>query len=90
MATNSELSTPSVFTLPEGFLEGPAYSGTVALRQRYAPPSVRAQVVTTLGGATMICVAAGAALAGLVGAALPAIIGFVAVNLLAAVVAWRV
>jgi len=73
-----------------GFLEGPAYSGTVALRQRYAPPSVRAQVVTTLGGATMICVAAGAALAGVIGAALPAIIGFVAVNLLAALVAWRV
>ncbi len=47
-----------------GFLEGPAYSGTIALRQRHAPPAVRAQVMTTLSGVSQLALAAGAALGG--------------------------
>ena len=71
-----------------GFLEGPAYSGTMALRQRYAPAGVRAQVITTLTGANLVAVAAGAAISGLIGSAPAAILGSTAVNLLAALVAW--
>lgn len=72
-----------------GFLEGPAYSGTLTLRQRHAPPAVTAQVVTTLAAVNQVAVSAGAALAGAVGSATVAIGLFVAVNLLAALVAWR-
>jgi hypothetical protein len=72
-----------------GFLEGPAYSGTIALRQRHAPPGVRAQVMTTLGAANLVAVSAGAAIAGAVDAAVPLILVFSAVNVAAAVAAWR-
>jgi len=72
-----------------GFLEGPAYSSSIALRQRHAPPAVRAQVMTTLGGVFLVAFAAGAALAGALGSARPAIFAFVAVNGLAALAAWR-
>jgi hypothetical protein len=71
-----------------GFLEGPAYSATMSLRQRHAPAAVRAQVITTLTGANLVAVSAGAAVAGLLGSAPAAIAGFTAVNLLAALVAW--
>jgi MFS family permease len=63
-----------------GFLEGPAYSGTVALRQRHAPAAVRAQIMTTLGAVNLVAVSAGAAIAGAVDAALPLIIAFAVVN----------
>ncbi len=72
-----------------GFLEGPAYSGTFALRQRHAPPAVSAQVITTLGSANLVAVSAGAAIAGAVASVPAAIIGFTAINLLAALAAWR-
>lgn len=72
-----------------GFLEGPAYSGTLALRQRHAPAGVSAQIITTLGAASQVAVSAGAAAAGLIGSAFVAIVGFAAINLLAALVAWR-
>lgn len=72
-----------------GVLEGPAYSGTIALRQRHVPPEVTAQVITTLGAASQVAVSAGAVLAGVMGSAPLAIAGFTAVNLLAALVAWR-
>jgi hypothetical protein len=71
-----------------GFLEGPAYSGTVSLRSRHAPAAVRAQVVTTLTGANLVAVSAGAVIAGAVGSAPVVIIAFTAVNLLAALAAW--
>jgi hypothetical protein len=32
-------------------LEEPAYSGTIALRQRHTPAAVRSQVMTTISGA---------------------------------------
>jgi MFS family permease len=70
-----------------GFLEGPAYSGTIALRQRHVPPAIRAQVMTTLSGIGLVAAAAGAAVGGLVHRPLPLIIMFMAVNQLAALAA---
>jgi MFS family permease len=72
-----------------GFLEGPAYSGSIALRQRYAPPTVRAQVMTTLGSFALISVSLGAAIGGALHDPTPAIAAFVVINLVAAVVAVR-
>jgi MFS family permease len=69
-----------------GFLEGPAYSGTIALRQRLAPPAVRGQVINTLAGANMVAVAAGSAIGGAIGHALPLIFAFLAINLVAAAI----
>jgi MFS family permease len=69
-----------------GFLEGPAFSGTVALRQRYAPPAARAQMMTTLTGIAMIASSAGAVIGGAVDDPLGLIAVFVAVNVVAAAV----
>jgi MFS family permease len=72
-----------------GFLEGPAYSGTIALRQRLTPPAVRGQVLTTLSSLGMVAASAGAAIGGLVHDVTAPIAGFVVINLLAAAVAIR-
>jgi hypothetical protein len=72
-----------------GFLEGPAYSGTITLRQRLAPPGARAQVMATLAGASMCASSISAAVAGAVSSILPLILAFTAVNLLAALIAGR-
>lgn len=47
-----------------GLLEGPAFSGTIVLRQRHSPPGARAQVVTTIVGLVQIAMSTGAALGG--------------------------
>jgi MFS family permease len=70
-----------------GFLEGPAYSGTIALRQRHVPPAVRAQVMTTFTGAALLASSAGATIGGIVDRPLPGIIAFAVVNQLAALTA---
>jgi hypothetical protein len=67
-----------------GFLEGPAYSGTIALRQRHAPPTARAQVMTTVTSLSQLMLSAGAALGGAIHDPLTLIVMFVAVNLVAA------
>lgn len=67
-----------------GFLEGPAYSGTIALRQRHAPPGARAQVMTTVTSAQQLTMSAGAAIGGVVHDPDTLILVFVAVNLVAA------
>ncbi|MGO9976134.1 MAG: MFS transporter [Solirubrobacteraceae bacterium] len=67
-----------------GFLEGPAYSGSIALRQRHAPAAVRAQVMTTLNGIAGLAVAAGALVGGVVHDSLVLILVFTAINVLAA------
>ena len=67
-----------------GFLEGPAYSGTIALRQRRAPPAARAQVMTTVASLSALMMSAGAAVGGAVHDPLALIVVFVAINLLAA------
>jgi MFS family permease len=72
-----------------GFLEGPAYSGSIALRQRHAPPAVRTQVMTTLGSFALVAVSVGAAVGGAVHDPTPTIGAFVVINLVAAAVAWR-
>lgn len=70
-----------------GFLEGPAFSGTIALRQRHAPPTVRAQVMTTLTGAALAAASGGAAIGGLIHRIWPLILAFTAINALAALTA---
>ena len=67
-----------------GVLEGPAYSGSVALRQRSAPPEVRGQVLTTFSSLTGLAISVGAAVGGLVASAQPLILILVAINMVAA------
>jgi hypothetical protein len=66
-------------------LEGPAYSGTIALRQRHSPPEARAQVLTTVSGITGLALSAGAVAGGAIHDPLGLILLFTAVNLVAAV-----
>jgi MFS family permease len=70
-----------------GFLEGPAFSGTINLRQRHTPPAVRAQVMTTLTGIGLVASSAAATVSGAVHEILPVIAGFTAINLIAALIA---
>lgn len=70
-----------------GFLEGPAYSGTISLRQRHSPPEVRAQVMTTITGVAGLAMSAGAALGGAIADPLTLILVFTAINLVAATAA---
>lgn len=72
-----------------GVLEGPAYSGSIALRQRHSPPAVRAQTMTTLVGAALVAGSAGAAVGGAVHSVTPLILAFVAINAAAALTATR-
>ena len=70
-----------------GFLEGPAYSGTIALRQRNTPPAARAQVMTTVASISALTLSAGAAIGGAIHDPRTLIIVFIAVNLAAAAAA---
>ena len=70
-----------------GFLEGPAYSGTIALRQRFTPPAVRASTHSSINAATLLANAAGSALAGLVHRTWVIVACFVAINLAAGALA---
>jgi MFS family permease len=67
-----------------GFLEGPAYSGTIALRQRHTPPAGRAQVMTTLASVSQLMVSAGAVIGGALHDPQTIIVVFVVINLIAA------
>ncbi len=67
-----------------GVLEGPAFSGTIALRQRHAPAAVRSAVMNTLDGLMSLAGAAGAVLAGALADPVALVIIFAATNLLAA------
>jgi predicted MFS family arabinose efflux permease len=66
-----------------GFLEGPAYSGTIALRQRFAPRGARAQVMTTVASIQQVMLSAGAVVGGAVHQPDTLIVMFVVVNLIA-------
>ncbi len=70
-----------------GFLEGPAYAGSIALRQRHTPPAGRAQVMTTIAGISQLALSAGAVIGGAVHDPFALIIVFVVVNLMAAAAA---
>ena len=73
-----------------GILEGPAYSGTIALRQRHTPAAVRGQVMNTLGSLSGGAIALGAAIGGWIHRPVPTIFVFVVLNLLAALISSRV
>jgi MFS family permease len=72
-----------------GFIEGPAYSGTVALRQRHTPAAVRGQVLNTLTSLGRGAASAGAAAGGLLHRPVATFAVFTAINLLAATIALR-
>ncbi len=72
-----------------GFLEGPAFSGTIAIRQRETPPAVRAQVMTTMSSLGLVASSLGAALGGALHSAGASILAFLGVNVVAALVALR-
>lgn len=72
-----------------GFLEGPAYSGTIALQQRHVPAAVRAQVLTTVSGFTGLSLALGELIGGAVHDPLALIVAFTAINGIAALTALR-
>lgn len=67
-----------------GFLEGPAWSGSIAIRQRHTPPAVRAQLQVTLTGIGLVAAAAGSVVGGVAHRPLPLFIAFTAINLVAA------
>ena len=79
-----DLAAGIVLVCLTGVLEGPAFAGSVAIRQRYPPPAVRAQVISTIMSVTLTASALGSAAGG--AARNPAtIVGlFVVINLLAA------
>jgi hypothetical protein len=72
-----------------GFLEGPAYSGTISVRQRYAPPAIRAQLQTTISGIGLVAASAGAAIGGLSHHPLTLFIVFIVINGFAALTVLR-
>jgi MFS family permease len=72
-----------------GVIEGPAYSGTIALRQRHVPSAVRGQVFNTLGSLSLGAISLGSAAGGLLHRPVTAIVVFTAVNLVAALIAAR-
>ncbi|MDQ6817367.1 MAG: MFS transporter [Actinomycetota bacterium] len=72
-----------------GFLEGPAFSGTIAIRQRQAPAAVRAQVLTTMMSLGLVASALGAVVGGAIHTPEASVIAFTAVNTLAALIAFR-
>jgi MFS family permease len=68
-----------------GVLEGPAFSGSVAIRQRLPPPAVRAQVISTIASVTLTASSLGAALGGGIRHPLTIVLAFAVVNGLAAI-----
>jgi MFS family permease len=66
-----------------GFLEGPAYSGSIAIRQRRSPPAARAALLSAINAFTLAGSAAGAAVAGWLGAAGPVLTAFTLANIAA-------
>ena len=72
-----------------GFIEGPAYAGTIALRQRHVPAAVRGQVFNTLGSLSLGAISLGSAVGGLLQRPVTTIAAFTAVNLVAAAIAAR-
>ncbi|HET9720857.1 MAG TPA: MFS transporter [Solirubrobacteraceae bacterium] len=68
-----------------GFLEGPAYSGTIALRQRHMPAAVRGGTSSLLSALTLSASSGGEAIAGLLANPGELVLAFLAVNVLAAI-----
>ena len=69
-----------------GLLEGPAYAGSIALRQRHAPAAARTQVLNTMAGLSQVAMSAGAVLGGALPSTTGAFAAFAAANLVAAAI----
>jgi MFS family permease len=72
-----------------GLLEGPSYAGVITLRQRLAPSAARTQVLNTLASLSMVANSTGSALGGILADPSRAIMGFCALNLIAAAIIGR-
>jgi MFS family permease len=79
-----DLTTAIAVVALSGVLEGPAFVGTVLIRQRYPPPAVRAQVNTTIASVGLAASALGSLIGGVLHHPVPIIVAFMVVNLLAA------
>ncbi|MDQ6834923.1 MAG: MFS transporter [Actinomycetota bacterium] len=66
-----------------GVIEGPAFSGSIALRQQHAPPGLRAQVSTSAVGVIQIATSTATAVGGAIADPVILIYMFVGLNLLA-------
>jgi MFS family permease len=75
--------------LVSGILEGPAYSGTMALRQRRAPERVRSQMLNTMQSLNQVGAGVGSIAGGLLHRPALAFIAFAALNVAAAGVSGR-
>ena len=69
-----------------GLLEGPAYAGSIALRQRHAPAAARTQVLNTLAGLSQVAMSGGAVLGGALPSTTAAFAAFAAAGLVAAAI----
>jgi hypothetical protein len=69
--------------LLSGITEGPAYSGTVAMRQRHSPPGARTQTLNTMQGLNQLTMSLGSVLGGVLHHPSVAVVAFCALNLLA-------
>lgn len=78
-----------LLVLLSGCLEGPAYSGVIALRQHAAPAAVRGQVFNTFGSLNMTAAAIGSAVGGAIQRPVTIMLIFVALNAAAATFAVR-
>ncbi len=72
-----------------GILEGPAFSGVIALRQRYTPAAVRGQVFNTLGSLNLTASAIASALGGVLHRPLLIVLVFAGLNAGATILALR-
>lgn len=75
-----------------GVLEGPGYSGMVALRQRYAPIEARTQVLNTFVATGQVAMSAGAVIGGVLPSTTVTFAAFAGTGLVAASIIgrWRV
>lgn len=79
-----DLTVGVILVCLTGVLEGPAFSGSVSIRQRYPPPAARAQVISTIMSFTLTASALGSAAGGAVRHPSTVVPIFLGVNLLAA------
>jgi MFS family permease len=78
-----------LLVLLTGFLEGPAYSGVIALRQRLAPAAVRGQVLNTVGSFNMAAASVAPVLSGVLNDPVAIVYVFCATNIAAAALSMR-
>jgi MFS family permease len=82
--TAGSLAAGVGLVLVSGIAEGPAYSGTIAMRQRHAPPGARTQTLNTMQGLNQLTTSLGSVIGGVLHHPAGAIVGFCVLNALAA------